>query len=142
MNIETGTTGGEVAVEVGKDTIVTSTVKGTGIIVAGVGAAVQVLIGIKITGEEEMMRIEELEADQLIVHHLLDMAPVLVEAHLLIGGLLEMSGMMNRIVMSNHLLRRMFHGVIVLMIPEARLTNLMLMNDGVAAYYRDLLVAL
>lgn len=66
MNIETGTTGGEAAVGVGRDMTVTSIVKGIGIIVAGVGAVVQVLIGVKIVGEEEMTRREEHEVDQLI----------------------------------------------------------------------------
>lgn len=72
MTIETGTTGGEVAVEVGKDMIVTSTVRGTGIIVAEAGAAVQVLTDIETVGEEEMMRSDELEADHLIgLNHVL-----------------------------------------------------------------------
>lgn len=66
MNIETGTIGGKAAVEVGKDMIVTSTVKGIETIGTGVGAAVQVLTATRTAGEEEMMRSEELEADHLI----------------------------------------------------------------------------
>ncbi|KAF7829931.1 RNA recognition motif domain [Senna tora] len=142
MNIETRTTGGEVAVEVGKDMIVTSTVKGTGIIVAEVGAAVLVLTGIKTVGEEEMMRNGELEADHLIVHRRLDMAPVLIEAHLRTGGLLGIDSAMNKIVVSNHLLKRMFPHEIFLLILEVHLANLMLKIDGRAAFCGDILVAL
>lgn len=54
MNTGTGIIEGEVAAEVGSDTIVTGTVGRKEIVVAGAGATVQVLIVTKIVGEADM----------------------------------------------------------------------------------------
>lgn len=66
MNTGTRITEGEVVVEAGSDLLVTGTVGGKKIIVAGAGALVQVLIITKIVGEADMTMRGGVEAGPMI----------------------------------------------------------------------------
>lgn len=133
MNTGTRITEGEVVVEAGSDLLVTGTVGGKKIIVAGAGALVQVLIITKIVGEADMKMRGGVEAGPMIVPPLLGVVQILGGAHLHIGHLLGVKVLMCAIIKKALQCRKLFHHMADLLILEARLhVDLMLMNEGAA----------
>lgn len=130
MNIRTGITRGEVAVEVGTDMIVTGTIGVKESIATEAGAAVQVLIIIK---GANMMMSGVVGAGLMEVPHLLGLALNLGGAPLLVGHLQGVRVLMHATVMIALLPPKMFHHRVGLKIHQV-LVNLMLMNDGFTYY--------
>jgi len=122
-------TGEEAVVEVLIGMIVTGMGR-TGIIVAGAGAAVQVLITIGPEEEAVMVMSAKAEVDQLIVTHLLGIALVLAEAlpHASLG-LLGMKVLIGAAVIDGPQLLVVFRLEDVLLILEANPLRSQMMND-------------
>ncbi|CAL5414917.1 unnamed protein product [Camellia sinensis] len=121
MSTGIGITGGEVAAEVGVDMTVNGTAEGIEIIVIEAEAAVEVLIITKTVAEADMMMRGAVEVGHMEGHH-----------HLGVEVL------MSAIAKYAHLLQRVFHHVVELLILEAHLHVLMLMNEIVICYVMDL----
>lgn len=134
MNTGTGITGREVAAEVEAETIVTGTVGRKEIVAVGAEAAVQVLIITRIVGEADMMMSAVVAAGHMEVPLLPGVAPVLEGAplhaeHHLPGKKV----LLDAREMNVHLLRKVSHPVVDLLILEVHLHIILtLMNDGVA----------
>lgn len=134
MNTGTGITGREVAAEVEAEAIVTGTVGRKEIVAVGAEAAVQVLIITRIVGEADMMMSGVVAAGHMEVPLLPGVAPVLEGAplhaeHHLPGKKV----LLDAREMNVHLLRKVSHPVVDLLILEVHLHIILtLMNDGVA----------
>lgn len=134
MNTGTGITGREVAAEVEAEAIVTGTVGRKEIVAVGAEAAVQVLIITRIVGEADMMMSGVVAAGHMEVPLLPGGAPVLEGAplhaeHHLPGKKV----LLDAREMNVHLLRKVSHPVVDLLILEVHLHIILtLMNDGVA----------
>lgn len=134
MNTGTGITGREVAAEVEAETIVTGTVGRKEIVAVGAEAAVQVLIITRIVGEADMMMSGVVAAGHMEVPLLPGVAPVLEGAplhaeHHLPGKKVLLDARETNV----HLLRKVSHPVVELLILEVHLHIILtLMNDGVA----------
>lgn len=139
MSTGIGITGGEVAAEVGVDMTVTGTAEGIEIIVIEAEAAAEVLIITKTVGEADMMMRGAVEVGHMGVPLLLVVALVLGGAPLHAGHHhLGVEVLMSAIAKYAHLLQRVFHHVVELLILEAHLHVLMLMNEIVICYVMDL----
>lgn len=124
MNTETGITEKEVVVGVGSDMIVTNTVDGKEITVAGAGALLQVLIITKVVGEVGMMMSGRVVASPMI-------ARTLGGAFLLVGHILGVKVLMHATIKKALLSRKLFCHMVNMLILEAHLhVDLMLMNEG------------
>lgn len=111
MNIGTGITGGEAAVEAGIDMIVTGTAAEKEIIVAEAGAAVLVLVVTKTMGEANTMKSAAVGADLTKVPPPLGIVPVLKGAHLQVR-LIRVKFLMDTTLMTVHLLSSMFYQMV------------------------------
>lgn len=130
MNTGTRITGGEVAVEAGKDMIVTGTAARKEIIVAEAGAAVPVLIVTKTMGEANTMKSAAVGADLTKVPPPLGIVPILKGAHLHVRLIRVKSTLMNVLLLSN-----VFHQMVGDLFLEVYLhVDRLPMNDEAAMW--------